>query len=319
MAAIQTLKSLRDQVLYWLDEAGDTGTTRQNVDNALNQAYQDRCASQPWGWLLWPRIETITTVSGQQQYSLHSEFWRPIYFRSRSSKRFLVEVPHASLMSAQVDWIDPSTSAADRFMYKEVSQFQNQPSSSSVLAMSSSSTSDTSVTITVVGMTSDGFANEVVTLNGTTSVTTVQSYNALTALTKSTTTVGTLTVTSNAAAVTNLKLFPNEFGRSYRQIYMLNPVDASEVIEYQFLHIPNTLSNDYDVPSIPPPFAQILVWDTLLLFAGYNTELKSESISVWRAMQRSIETNMMSVFADQQTLNAEAKYINYSPEPSWDQ
>lgn len=313
MAAIQTLKSLRDQVLYWLDEAGDTGTTKQNVDNALNQAHQDRCASQPWIWLLWPRIETITTVSGTQQYSLHSEFWRPVYFRGRTSKQFIVETPLQSLMSSGEDWISTTTAPAYRFMWKGISQIQNQPSSASQITMSSSSTSDTAVTVTIAGETSDGYATETLTLTGTTSVTSVNTYQTLNQLTKSSTTVGTLTVTSNAAAVTNLKLFPNEYGRSYRQIYFLNNPEA-EVVEYQFLRQPVTLTNDYDIPDIPPPFAQILVWDTLLLFAGYNTDLKSESVSIWREMRQRIETNMMNVFADQQSLNADAKYINYNPE-----
>lgn len=107
---MQTLKSLRDQVLNWLDEAGDTGTTKTNVDNAINIAHQQRCAADRWSFMEWQQPITFSLNSGQQYYSLHQQFGRPKYFWNQTQKIFLTEVPPRT-QPEHVDWNTDTTGA----------------------------------------------------------------------------------------------------------------------------------------------------------------------------------------------------------------
>jgi hypothetical protein len=75
--------------------------------------------------------------------------------------------------------------------------------------------------------------------------------------------------------------------------------------------MPTLLTNDYDVPDIPPPHSQILVWDALLLFAGYLTDISSKSIQVWTDMRNKMEIQLAETFLEGQSLEAHPRYVRY--------
>lgn len=289
---MDTLGSLRAEVLSWLDEMGDTSTTRTNVDNALNDAHQRRITAYNWAWSVWPQAETITLAANQQYYSLHPEVDRIIYLRNVGTNTYLKAAPYRG--------IDPlggnlhNALLGDKFHFMGMSPVQHQPSSSSVITIVSSSASDTGAgdIVTVRGETAMGIRSEALTPNGTTPVAGSVSFTRILSVTLTAAWVGTLTMTSNSAAVTNLTLNPGELGRQYPQIFLTWLPAGGEVLDYKFYTRPRVLSADNDIPDIPFPYTKILVYDALLALAAYNGQMDGGRVALWQQRQVEIERNM---------------------------
>lgn len=315
MAAIQTFKNLQDQVLGWLDQAGDTDITLTNVKNAINQMHQARLAQEEWPFLLWDSAETFTLSANDRFYSLHPEFWRPDYFRNTTSHEFLVETPRRSVAGTG-EVPESDTGRGPYFRWAGVTNVNNQPTSASVITIVSSSASDTGSAnaITIHGISSGARTSETINPSGTSSVAGSTSFTKILKVTKASAWVGTLTVTSNAGAVTNLTLLPGEYARFYRQIELLRAPTQADTIEYRFFRQPSVLTADNDIPDIPPPHAQILVWDTLLLFAGYHSDLSPQAVKLWMGLQKEMEDDMRRLWLEGTSLEAQVRYVRYQDE-----
>jgi len=304
---MDTRESLEEEVLGWLDEEGDTSTVRTNVRNALGTAHRQRLLETDWPFLLWPEPQTFALVSGQKNYALHSEYGRPLYFRNVTEDKDLVEVPFRNY--------EPSyTDEQFRFVLWNRSPVAAHPSSASPLSIVSSASGDTSASraINVRGMTADGMASEAIAPNGTTPVASTNTYlpGGLIRVSKVGTWTGTMTMTSNAGAVTNLKLLAAEKARTYQQIRMLWTPSAVDEIEYQFFRNPTSLDDDDAVPDIPFPHSGILVWDALLLLAAYDGRIDSARKAIWSDNQQRMDLAMRQAFLDGQSLKAEPAQIH---------
>lgn len=296
-------------MLFYLDEATDTGTTRTNVNNALNQAHIQRLTDYKWKFMLWDTPITFPIVPGQRSYSLHQEFGRPFYFRNITTRRLMRETPSRNIDSQNVDWENDGEN--ERFALWGLQHVQNQPSSPSVITIVSSSALDVGSTkaITVRGDTSDGVTTEQINPNGTTPVVGLVQFTKILRVTKAASWAGTMTMTSNSGAVTNLKLFPTELGRHYLQFYLLfNPASA-DTIQYRFYRRPSPLVNDNDIPDVPDPHSVILVWDALLLLAAYDSRIDPLRLAIWRDNQDRAYLAMCQAFLDGQSLGAEPKFL----------
>lgn len=311
MAAIQTLGTLRDQVLAWLDESNDTGTTFDNATNAINQAHQQRCLQQPWPFMLWDSPETFTTTAGQSDYVLHSEFARPLYFLNRTTNSLLTEVPFRGIEQTGALW-NTNTGSAGQFYLHAHTPVAQQPSVAQTLSIVSSAALDaTGPAIVIRGITTNGVVTETLTATGTTPVVSTNNFSKILNVTKTGTWTGTLTLTAVTDAATLLLLGPLELGRSYTRLFFLTIPDGSQTIEYKFYKQPSPLANANDLPDIPPPFSQILVWDTLLMFGGYNSDIGGAAMGVWRDNQQKLETQMSRAFQDAQSLGAGHRSVRY--------
>jgi hypothetical protein len=307
MSAIQTYKNLQDQVLRWLDEANDTGTTLELVKQALNNANRLRATQERWAWMKWDTTELLTTVPGQQLYTLHQEFHRPIYFWNQTQLDYLTQYADETRTT---NGLDPNndTGGALKFEFRGVTEVQNQPTSASVIAVASSAGGDNgSATVTIKGDTPQGVRSETVTCGSSSSV----AFSKILKVTKNGTWTGTMTLTSNSGAVTNLNLFSDEYGRAYRQFYLLNVIDAAEVIEYPFYRQPVTMSADNDRPDVPSPFEDLLVWDSLLAFAAYN-QYDATFVNMWQKKQQDTFWSLQQ-FEDARALQAATNYTEYIP------
>jgi hypothetical protein len=127
-------------------------------------------------------------------------------------------------------------------------------------------------------------------------------------VTKVGTWVGTLTLKAGTTQL--LKLFPTESGRSYTQLEFLNTPTTGDVIAYRFYRNPSPLSNATDLTDIPSPFEDLLVYDALILYAGYNPVSK-EALKVWTMQQGKLERKMQETFLEGQSLGAETRYVSY--------
>jgi hypothetical protein len=310
---VYTFSDLYNEVLANLDETGSTGTTLTLAKNFVNQAHQSRLAMQPWKFMEWDSAETFTcSASGTRFYTLHQEFWRPIYFFNRATKSYLIETPNRELADTQVRWND-DTGHPIYFRLTSRSPVAAQPTSASTLTIVSSSALDASASkaIVVRGVTSNGVTSETLTPNGTSSVVSTNSFSKILNVTKSAVWTGNLTMTSNSAAVTNLFLFPTEYGRAYQLIELLSAPTSADVIEYRFIKQPTLLSADNDVPDIPAPHSHILVYDALLQFAGYLTDLSTKSIQAWTDIRNKMELQLAEAYLEGQTIETHPRYVRY--------
>jgi len=319
MADVRTLKQLADEVLNWLDKAGETGTPQDVVYDTIRRLHAARVTEKKWNFMLWSEPKSFSTVVGQRHYSLHQEFFRPVYFYNTSSRRFLEEnnsntfmagiqpVPDWDFGVGGTNWTD-AAGTAYAFQYQGVSPVANQPTSASVITASGQN----SVTVTIKGETADGVTEETITATVGGAAGSVQ-FTKILGVTKGDGWTATLTLTSNAAAVTNLKLFATEGGREYRQIYLLNTPTAVEPILYLFYRQPSSLSSDNSIPDIPSPFSRILVYDALLEMGLYNGNLSGAMRAHWTSEQQRLELGLLETYEGQDTLNAAVEYTPYTP------
>lgn len=306
-----TLDNLRTEVLQYLDEASaaTTSSTYVNITAALKQAHVQRLTEDAWKFMLWPSEVSLTMVANQQVYSLHSEFLRPYTMRNTTRRTWMIETPSRNLPSDAID-VDQDVNT-DRFTLWGRSAVSAQPSSASVITISSSSASDTTAAkaITIMGDTATGVTTESITPNGVTPVAGTTSFTNILEVTKGAAWVGTLTMTSNSAAVTNLNLFPTEYGRSYPTLQLLYLPTVGEIVKYRFYRKPKELSSNNDITNIPPPFERVLMWDALLLMGAYDNRLDGGRMPLWTKYRDDLDIQMRQTYLEGQTLGAEPRLI----------
>lgn len=304
---MHTLKSLRDEVLNWMDEAGDTGTTATNVDNAINQAHTQRLTQDKWPFMLWPDPLTFSLVNGQTHYALSQAFSRPLYFYNRTKQTFLKEIPPRGVTEGAFDWVNSTTGLS--FVLHGTMPVQSQPSAASVVTIVSSDTADNNVTKAVIvrGLTASGISTETITPAGTTPVSGTTSFTQILNVTLSAAWTGTLTL--SVGSTTILTLAAGEYGRQYPRLRLLYNPDSTDLIEYQFYRTPTTLTHDYDIPELPFPHSGILVWDALLQLSAYDNDATGGRIEIWLNNQKRMELQLRQSYLEGQTLGAQPRYV----------
>jgi len=192
---------------------------------------------------------TLTTTS-VQEYVLPDDFGKEISVRDTTNGLELGRTDIQRLITDYPDSFDDSGSAARYYIRED--NVQDQPTSASVLAIVSSSASDTTQTILIRGVSSGVETSESVTLTGLTSVNTTNSYTRVKAISKSAVTVGKITVTSNSGAVTEAILPPKVTESRYKLIgFHYIPSTAIVVaIPYIIKPLPLIENNDYPVIDI---------------------------------------------------------------------
>lgn len=307
MADVLTYKNLQDRVLAWLDEVGDAGTTLTLVKYALSKANKQRATQERWPFML-SEPTTFATVLNQQSYALDQDFFRPLYFKNLTLDMLMVQVAESTLVSSRVDWSQDQDSAL-RFALWGRSDVSAQPTSASVIAVASSSGTDTgTASVTLTGHTANGTVTEMVAVGASS----VAQFITLTKVTKSATWVGTLTLTSNAGAVTNLQLFNTEAGRSYQKFFLMAQPPAGEVVEYRFYRQPASMTADTDRPDVPFPFEELLVFDALLQFSAYN-EYDGGTVALWHEERDRLLLNLQQAYSDAEAVTAAGDYTTFIP------
>lgn len=313
---IYTYKNLRDQVLRLIDEAGDTGTTLEIVKDLMNQAHQARCLEFPHAFMEWDGDVSFTTVAGQTTYALHQEFDRPKFFKDTTTNQFLVELPKREIddRNLLIPVNELTTGEYDHlhFYFSGVSPVATQPTSATTVRVVSDSSSDTggSYQVVVKGEKADGtIAAEILTLTGTSPVTSSTSFQKINGVTKNQNFNGTLTL-STSGGTTLLTLLPWEMGRQYQTITFVEDPGV-RTITYRFFRQPLALVNDYDIPDLRAPYSQILVWDTLLLLGGgYLSDVRADQIMTWQQQQRRWEFALHSSLLPGQSLASRPQSVN---------
>lgn len=294
-------KQLVDEVLSWGGMSADTNKLRALAKYAVAQSHRKRLGGTRWSFMLYPVAQTISVSAGTSLYPLHDAFLTPQYFRSRADGRPLRVVPPNKLLDYLPDPTD--TAGTPRHVQLTgVSKIQNQPTSASVIAIAGA---DTSKTVTITGDTATGIQSETITVGNSGAIAFTQ---ILDFRKNGTGWTGTMTATSNAGAVTNLSLGASQYGRQFPLIKSVVTPDAADTWEYNFFRQPKQLSDDYDIPDTPEPFASIHVFDALLDMQDHMRPVQSV-VREWQRQQIELEADMLAAFQHGLSQDSETDYV----------
>lgn len=311
--AVKTYKDLQDAVLLKLADAGASQTLRDLVKASITENHERRVTSQQWSFMRYTP-PPLTLVAGVKRYSLHEAFGTPLYFRSRTTGRPLVERPADMLASYEIPEVT-ATGEAERFTFGGSSGLRAQPTTNGVVRIVSTNSGDAGKTVTVCGETADGYEEETITCNGLTPVDGEEVFLAgqlLTIRKNGSGWSGTLTATADSGATTLVKLPAAVYGRTYRVIELETLPTGAEIIDYPFYRRMRQLSDANDLPDIPAPHSNILIYDALLDLQGFSRATAGE-IARWQELQQLQNFNLENEYLDGQTLGAEASYGTYIP------
>lgn len=225
----------------------DTSTGTQTVlKNFCNDIYFDILKR-----INWQDINdsyTFNTVAGTSDYVLPQNFGKEVYVYNTTTKQ---EVSPITMQELVMDYASSLTSSGDVLRYVSLNKpVQNQPTSSSLLSIVSSSASDTAQIVRITGTDSTSAEiSENVTLTGTTPVSTANTYTNIRTIAKDSTT-GRVTITSNSAAVTVAVMSPNDKAYSVKVIRLHYVPTSVQTIAMPYIIDPYPMYNDYDKPVI---------------------------------------------------------------------
>lgn len=191
---------------------------------------------------------TLTTVADIYFYYLDSRYLFGVDFKQTTSE-ILLNIKSEEWFNKE--YPNPSTTDTDKPtllipLYKV--WVSAQPTAASLIAVKSS-TADTG-TVFIRGLVSGVEQSESITLNGASSVNSSNTYdtNGLISISKLTST-GTVTATSNSAAVTNISLLPAQTEKQHWKIRLHKVPDAAYSIPYTFYRKPWEFSvNEETIP-----------------------------------------------------------------------
>lgn len=200
------------------------------------------------GWLY--DEYTFSSVASTAEYAFPSRFMRALKLFDTTNNK---EVFCGDNQDEVADPDRSNTGTPSWYQRAYLLEVQAQPSSASVITASSSSASDvTSYFVQIRGL--DANSNEIeetITLNGATGVATTASFTKVYEVTKNGTSNGIVTVTSNTAAVTLVKLSKEETRRQFQWIRLVSVPDSVIAYRLHFLRKPRQVVDAYDSFEIP--------------------------------------------------------------------
>jgi hypothetical protein len=223
-----------------------------------------------------------------------------------TDKLFASETPLRNVPTTFIDFNQSSGSGQqDGFeIFNDASPVYTQPSVPSVLTVNNGS-EPTAPSVYIEGTDSTGAdVSETILASATGSVVfATVTYYAKTADFNT-------TMSLMAGADTLVSLGTDEYAKAYPVMHFLSIPVTGKTFNYQFYKKPRYMVRDFDIPDLPYPHSNILVYDTLLDLATFN-ELDSESVGIWREKQQKLLENLYlealvgdSVGATGMTINA---------------
>jgi len=197
----------------------------------------------------WKNINStysFNTVDGTQDYAMPEDFNKEIGCHDVTNDLQLARFDLEELYRLYGNDLTTEGSIERYVIYEDT--VMAHPTSASVLALSSSSASDTAITVLVRGIASGSETYETVTLTGVTPVNTANSYTRIKNISKSAESVGIVTVTSNSAAVTNAVISKEVLKTRFRMCKLHYVPSAVATINMPYIIKPLMLSQNFDYP-----------------------------------------------------------------------
>ena len=315
---MKTFKQLQEEVLRYFDLAGEAtddpdGSDVELVKAALNQSNQNRSTEDKWKFML-SGVYTLNVVAGTQDYVLpHTDFNKLQYLWSDTYKRFVSSFPIREVPQTTVDFADSQFNEQPTFDFDGFAPVKVQPTSPDTLTMSSTQSETGSPSLYIEGEDEDGAAiSESIDVDGTTT----QEFAKITYVAKVGDFLGTMTLETTGGTEL-LVLTLDQYGKQYPVLKFHSVPVGNEVMKYKFYKAPRVMTRDYDLPNLPYPAANLLVWDSLLDLATYN-ELDSESVNLWRAKQHECLTNLYLYKLEGDVVGGVGEFINSPGNGQWE-
>ena len=224
-------------------ELQDTSTSFNTmVGKFINRRY-----FQCLRYINWDAINpayTVTTVIGTQDYALPRDFGKAVYAID-TANNFTYDEVRFDDESGDPSHISQQGGANKYTIYE--SPVAVQPTATSVVTVVSSSASDSSVGITIRGLSGGVERYETLTFNGTTNVVGTISFSRIISISKDIT-VGYVTVTCNSQTVAVIE--PERKVVRYKILRFLPIPSAVTTVTIPYHIVPLPLSQDDDVPLI---------------------------------------------------------------------
>lgn len=190
---------------------------------------------------------SFTTTAGTEDYVLPQDFLREYTVIDATNKRQLSRIDSQQLVDNYTSQLDQQ-GVVTHYMVLEKT-CDKQPTSASTISVVSSSASDTSQTVYIKGLDSNGYEDyESVTLTGTTPAVSTKSYTRILMISKSSVTVGTVTLTSNSGAITNAVMSRQMLDYRVKIMRLVQIPSSSYTIEINYAQRENELNQDGDYP-----------------------------------------------------------------------
>lgn len=191
---------------------------------------------------------SFDTIAGTQDYVLPDDFGKEVYVYDSTNKREIRPISRQNLVRYYSGSGLDTTGTSYRYLIWE-DTVKTQPSSASQLTIISSSASDTTQNILIRGIDSNGMEiTERKQLNGTTNVTTTNSFSRIKGISKDAETTGYVTV--SAGSDTIAKLAPTVLEARYKKIKLHFVPTSTITIKMPYYIKPMPLSENEDYPVI---------------------------------------------------------------------
>lgn len=164
----------------------------------LNSRYDDILMRHPWTQTF--KTITFSAVGDTETVIIPKDVRHILELHDRVNDVSLIPIDPSQASRVYADVQDVSD--IPRNYWREEDTIAAQPTSASVLSISSGDASDVTQKVRIWGIAGGQEVTEVKTLNGTTAVTTSNSFTRVDRISKDGDTVGTITVTANSGAVT---------------------------------------------------------------------------------------------------------------------
>ncbi len=271
-----TRKEMRDRSINRTRETGINDEVNDFINSTLMEiqdpswCYADaRRREHNYLWNFNRRKTTLTTVASQEDYELPRDFDQPGVIRQTASPVKLKRIPDEEFFRA----IPDPTATGNPFFYRlweEVGTAVDLEAADT-LSIVSSSTSDTSQTVVISGYRNGIKTIDVLSLNGTTLVAGVITFDAGRPLyvSKSANTVGVVTVTKSSGATTITTLGKFERGARFK-IISFYPIPPAITIFMEYYTRIKQLDDDAEEPIIPEKYHHIIVMGTIAKIREYQ-------------------------------------------------
>ena len=226
----------------------------------LNLTAQEIFNHHTWTWRR--RKQTFATVADQETYSLDSEVDEIAILRQITSPIRLIQMSDDQFYAAIPAPENNGSGTSRIYRLWEESGFSTNLAAADTIYVVSSSTSDgSSFNVIVEGRNSSGeVVREQITLNGTTNVTSSNTFAAsgLLNVSKSAQTTGTISVYRTTGATLLAELEPEQLAPRYKRI-SLYPIPSAVVTMYlEYYENFRPMVNDTDVSQIPTKWNWVL-------------------------------------------------------------
>ena len=199
-------------------------------------------------WKQTNTAHTLTLVSGTQNYVLPNDFYKEVAVYDVTNGVDIPVIDLDEMYRYNGDTISSSGAVDSCAIYSDAAIAQ--PSAASKLAITSSSASDSTQTIQIRGIASGSEVYETQTLTGTSAVSSTNTYTRITGISFDAARAGTVTITSNSAAVTNATIPMEMLDVRYNLMKFHYVPTAAATINVPYIIKPLPLSQDYDYPLI---------------------------------------------------------------------